>query len=114
MLESSPDVSCGTQIGTLRIAPRDLVRLLEGFAYKQSHPRITRSWSLRLNDDIFDIYDWRTDPRSARPASFWADVNPQEFAVAALDGADLGALARELVRMATDRGVANVSLTRYP
>ncbi len=121
MLEASEDRSRGARIGLLRIAPRDLVRLLEGFPSREGDEKVTRSWSLKLGKDVFDVYDWKMTSYSApreegypTPKVFWAGTDPVEFTVAGMPWADTSALAKAFTVLAEERGVANVSLTRYP
>lgn len=121
MLEAADTYAGGSQIATLRIAPRDLLRLLEGFPSREGDEKITREWSLRLGKDVFDIYDWKMTSYCApredgypTPKAFWAGADPVEFTVAGMSWADTGALSKAFTTLAEQRGVANVSVTRYP
>ncbi len=121
MLEASEQRSRGVQIATLRIAPRDLVRLFERFPFRVGEEKVTRTWDLKLGKDVFSIFDWKMTswyaPREEgypTPKTFWAEKDPVEFVVMGETYADLGALSKALTKLAEDQGVANVSLTRYP
>ncbi len=107
------------RIGTLRIAPRDLLRVL--CDYPHDEPResgcVTRHWAFDVEGMLATVYDYKyTSAYSKglpRPSTFWASGDPVEFSIGGYTVDVLPPLGKELTKLAEARGVANISWTVY-
>lgn len=100
------------RVGTLRIAPRDLTRILAELPYREPLGRTMRAWHL-IHDGVYAcVQDCETE--LTPPNAFWASKDPKELAIWAETPDVLRAFGNTLVRLAVDYGVANISWTAWP